>query len=99
MTTAARFSIPADHPALAGHFPGRPIVPAVMIMDEVLAAARQQPGWRIAGVRQAKFTAVLLPGEDCIVTFSPGGGGLRFSCSAAGKIVATGLLERPAGGS
>ncbi len=28
-------TIPADHPSLPGHFPGRPIVPAVVILDEV----------------------------------------------------------------
>ena len=89
-----RFSIPADHPALAGHFPGRPIVPAVVIMDEVLAAAAlREPARAVTGVLQAKFTAILLPGEACTVTFTPAGGGLRFSCSAAGKTVASGLLD------
>src|SRR5437879_10590804 len=31
-------AIRADHPSLAGHFPGTPIVPGVVILDEVAAA-------------------------------------------------------------
>lgn len=35
---ALRFSIPADHPCLPGHFPGRPVVPGVVVLDRVFAA-------------------------------------------------------------
>ena len=31
-------TIPSDHPSLPGHFPDRPIVPGVVILDEVVAA-------------------------------------------------------------
>jgi 3-hydroxyacyl-[acyl-carrier-protein] dehydratase len=34
------FRVPADHASLAGHFPGQPIVPAVVLLDETLAASR-----------------------------------------------------------
>lgn len=30
------FEFPREHPALRGHFPGNPVVPAVLILDEVL---------------------------------------------------------------
>ena len=30
--------IHADHPSLPGHFPGAPLVPGVVILDEVIAA-------------------------------------------------------------
>ena len=33
--------VAADHPALPGHFPGRPIVPGVLLLDAVLQAMRR----------------------------------------------------------
>jgi 3-hydroxyacyl-[acyl-carrier-protein] dehydratase len=58
------FRIPADHPALPGHFPGRPIVPGVVVLDRVLAAIEAQHG-ALGALRmpQAKFVQPLLPEE------------------------------------
>jgi len=36
----ATVRIPASHPAFAGHFPGRPIVPGVLLLAEVVEAVR-----------------------------------------------------------
>jgi 3-hydroxymyristoyl/3-hydroxydecanoyl-(acyl carrier protein) dehydratase len=33
-------SVPGDHPSLPGHFPGRPIVPGVVLLDLVFDAIR-----------------------------------------------------------
>ena len=87
------FVIPSDHPALAGHFPGRPVVPAVLILDEVLAgAARFAPDRSVAGIVSAKFTAVLLPDQVCRLAFEPRGDKVRFTCEAGGQTIASGLL-------
>lgn len=88
-----RFVIPLDHPALEGHFPGRPIVPAVMILDEVLAAAAQWcAGTKVSGVLQAKFTAPLMPGQSCAIQFRSSPAGLRYVCATENQTVASGLL-------
>jgi len=86
------FTISRDHPALEGHFPGRPIVPAVVILDEVLAAATGFTPAPIVGVIQAKFSAFLLPEDACVVSFQPSRQGLRFQCRADDRIIASGLL-------
>ena len=58
------FAIPPNHPCLPGHFPGRPVVPGVVILDRVLAAIEAQSGMSGAlRLPQAKFVQPLLPGE------------------------------------
>lgn len=88
-----QFTIPLQHPALAGHFPGRPVVPAVVILDEILAAAaRWDATVRVCGVIQAKFTTTLLPGQACAIDFRSSPAGLRYVCAVDGRTVASGLL-------
>ena len=53
--------VPADHPCLAGHFPGRPILPAVLLLDR--AAVALEPGLRVTGVSEAKFVRPGLPDQ------------------------------------
>lgn len=55
--------IGARHPSLPGHFPGRPVVPGVVVLDEVLACARRELGGALVRVPQVKFVAPLLPDE------------------------------------
>jgi 3-hydroxyacyl-[acyl-carrier-protein] dehydratase len=57
------FRIAHDHPSLAGHFPGRPIVPGVLLLDEVMTAVQRAGGRDVVRVQQARFLAALLPGE------------------------------------
>jgi len=58
MTFEACRAISADHPSLPGHFPDRPLVPGVVILDEVLTALVE---WRkdcqLAGIRAVKSCA------------------------------------------
>ena len=65
ITHRCSLRIGADHPALPGHFPGRPIVPGVVLLDCVLTAAEQWLGRALAArsLRQAKFNSMLLPEE------------------------------------
>lgn len=59
------FVIAADHPCLPGHFPGRPLVPGVVMLEQVLRAVQAETGHAAGALRlpQVKFMAPLLPGQ------------------------------------
>lgn len=73
------FTIPSSHPCLPGHFPGNPVVPGVVILDEVLNAARQHsPNLVCSGFSSVKFLSPLLPNQTCEISFEPSKQGLAF---------------------
>jgi 3-hydroxymyristoyl/3-hydroxydecanoyl-(acyl carrier protein) dehydratase len=88
--------IPADHPSLAGHFPDAPIVPGVVVLDEVISAAAE---WRkdcqLIGIPFVKFLAPILPGQAFIIAFDgpESGNQIDFCCRVHGRVVVQGRLE------
>ena len=63
------FSVSANHPSLAGHFPGNPIVPGVVILNSVIQAAQQHSGLPVNGVRKSKFVQILKAEEQVTIEF------------------------------
>jgi 3-hydroxyacyl-[acyl-carrier-protein] dehydratase len=87
-------TIAAEHPALRGHFPGAPIVPGVLLLDEALRAVesadRDAMHWRIGS---AKFVKPVRPGETLTLEHQPlPNGSIGFSVLSAGQPVARGVL-------
>lgn len=97
--TELTWVVPTDHPALSGHFPGRPIVPGVVLIDRALLFAegllgRSGINWQIAN---AKFFSPVGPGEALTFTLDiRGGGAMFFRVGAAARDVASGSLTAPA---
>lgn len=88
--------IPADHPALAGHFPGDPIVPGVVLLEDVMQALAEASGnYRLRGIPLVKFIAPLRPEQAFTVEWTLSTGGqVRFRCLFAdGGTIAQGQLE------
>ena len=85
--------IDAVHPALAGHFPGHPVVPGVVLLERVAAACKMWRGMRV-GKLDAKFMQPLLPGEDTVIELREDGARVRFSVTRSdGAALARGYLE------
>jgi 3-hydroxyacyl-[acyl-carrier-protein] dehydratase len=89
--------IPAEHPSLPGHFPGAPIVPAVVILDEVGAAvAEWRANSRLAGIPLAKFLSPLQPGQTftiCLSLANDTAGEINFRCRTEERLIAEGRLR------
>ena len=59
------FRVDPGHPSLPGHFPGRPVVPGVLLLEHVVAAIEADAGpLPSLQLPQVKFMRPLLPGED-----------------------------------
>ncbi|MHB1198201.1 MAG: hotdog domain-containing protein [Polaromonas sp.] len=94
--------IAPDHPAFAGHFPGAPMVPGVLLLDAALHAALQaQPmtssdgdGARtVCQISSVKFLSPVGPGETLSISCTTSATGrTRFDISSGCRKVATGTL-------
>lgn len=86
--------IAADHPSIAGHFPGDPLVPGVLILEEVYEAVVAAYGpAQLVALRSVKFLAPLRPGEDFSVTLRPEGEGCyRFACVRGERVLVQGQM-------
>jgi 3-hydroxymyristoyl/3-hydroxydecanoyl-(acyl carrier protein) dehydratase len=94
-TCVALARVGPEHPAFAGHFPGRPVLPAVVILAEVLAEIEAQTRtpprqWTVAS---AKFFATVAPDEPLTLSHATlPSGSLRFDVQSPRGVVATGVL-------
>lgn len=87
--------IPADHPAYAGHFPSRPILPGVVLLDAALHAMSAQADMQdtTCQFKSVKFHSPVQPGEALSLhtTESPAGG-FRFEIRCGERSVASGSV-------
>lgn len=95
MRQNVKLGFAADHPSAAGHFPGNPIVPGALILDQVVAAITADTSAPVAAIRSAKFLLPVRPGESLTLRWSLADAGVAtFRCELAGGGVAvSGVLE------
>jgi len=89
-------SISQDHPSIAGHFPGHPIVPGVVLLNEVLDTLRRgSPAPLVVkGLPSVKFSSPLRPGEVVTIRVDEDTVALAtFSCQVDERIIASGTIE------
>ena len=98
MSDANNMAVPFSHPAIAGHFPGNPIVPGAVLLSYVVAEAAAS-GVAIGGVKRCKFLRLVKPEQRFCIDIDATSG--KFSIVAGdqaayglpqGEIIARGSL-------
>ncbi|WP_354683669.1 AMP-binding protein [Cupriavidus necator] len=93
------FVIGDDHPAIAGHFPGNPIVPGVVLLDHAVLALGLALGRALVPSQAGtvKFLSPVRPGERVEVmhqfSHDDSRDSIRFTLRSAGRDVASGTLQ------
>lgn len=95
LTFSQTCCIAAGYPALVGHFPGRPLVPGVTLLEQVALALRAWRQQRMTRVVEAKFIAPLLPDQQARVrlTAAPESARVGFVIERDGMVLARGMVE------
>lgn len=93
----SQHTISGLHPCLAGHFPGNPVVPAVVLLECVsraLGDALGQPA-HLTALPTVKFLKPLRPEQEFSIEMQiePDHSAARFRLTAQGIELAQGRLE------
>jgi 3-hydroxyacyl-[acyl-carrier-protein] dehydratase len=97
MMMQSRLDIASDHPSFEGHFPGFPVLPGALLLDEMLSAIERARGidlraWQIASV---KFLDAVRPRDKLLLEHEAfAEGRIRFTIRDESRNVASGTLRQ-----
>jgi len=86
MTYETAMVISPQHPSLAGHFPDRPVIPAVVILEEIIDVVQQwQNHYWVSGIPAVKFLRPWPPGQSVTLSLTAKNTQhVKFSCTWQG---------------
>lgn len=97
MTYVRRLAISKEHPALPGHFPGHPVVPGVLVLDEVIETLKEQHSRKavvITGLPSVKLSSPLFPEEQLTISLEQEDlETVAFTCRVGSRLVASGSIR------
>ena len=87
-----------NHPAFAGHFPGRPIIPGVQLLDRVQRLVEAQHGLVLGGLQMAKFLSPAGPADALELEYRVADSRVLFEIRCGARRIASGqfIVAEPA---
>lgn len=95
MNNVTHWTVPPDHPAFAGHFPGTPILPGVVLLDVALQVIAKTSGIALdlCEISAVKFLSPASPGDELLIQHSVSASGtIRFDILADLRKIASGSI-------
>lgn len=91
------WTVPADHPALDGHFPDRPILPGVVWLEQVRRLAGEELGLTPGPSRwpRVKFLRPVAPGQTVTLELQERPGGFDFRILDPAGLIGQGQCRLP----
>ena len=96
MSTLIHWTVPVDHPAFAGHFPGTPILPGVVLLDWALQAITDASGIALQNctINSVKFLSPAKPGDKVAIEHKvTAGGAIHFDIVTGTRKLARGSIS------
>jgi 3-hydroxymyristoyl/3-hydroxydecanoyl-(acyl carrier protein) dehydratase len=90
MEPEIKITAPLEHPCYAGHFPGNPVVPGVLLLDLVMVAL-ERGAPRLLG--NVKFHRAVRPGETFTLRHTTTGARLAFRCVDGDQLLFEGSVS------
>ncbi|MBU1689815.1 MAG: hypothetical protein KJ958_12055 [Gammaproteobacteria bacterium] len=95
MNNVTHWTVPLDHPAFAGHFPGTPILPGVVLLDVALQIIAETSGIALdlCEISSVKFLSPASPGDELLIQHVVSATGtIRFDILAGARKIASGTI-------
>lgn len=83
-----------SHPSLAGHFPDHPVMPGVVLLEQVIQTCKSwAPDCRIVGLQSVKFHRPIRPGDSFDIELQRDSAQkIRFRCVAGDLLYSNGVV-------
>jgi 3-hydroxymyristoyl/3-hydroxydecanoyl-(acyl carrier protein) dehydratase len=95
MNNTTTWIVPPEHPAFAGHFPGTPVLPGVVLLDVALHSITEARGIALdlCEISSVKFLSPAHPGDELEIQHSLSAiGTIRFEIMAGARKIASGSI-------
>jgi 3-hydroxymyristoyl/3-hydroxydecanoyl-(acyl carrier protein) dehydratase len=95
MNSISQWTVPLDHPAFAGHFPGTPVLPGVVLLDTALHTLSAATGLALDAceISSVKFLSPAAPGDQLTIEHRRSANDtLHFEITAGARKIASGSV-------